>query len=160
MRTDKNALLTFDKINGLLNKNFSVSSNPAILDLGCSDGQLLSIFKAKGYNNLTGAGYDVKAQNNIKIFLKIDFNDLSWSDALKDYKFDVIVSSDVIEHLLNPYNFLTQIKKILKADGVIIFSFPNVHNLRSRIAYLVEGRFCGFFGRNWNSNHMLFDQHI
>ncbi len=43
-----------------------------------------------------------------------------------DRKFDVCVAGELIEHLSNPGLFLDSVKKILKDDGIIILSTPNV----------------------------------
>ncbi len=40
-------------------------------------------------------------------------------------------------------------------------TFPNVHNLKSKILYLLKDRFSGFFGKNFSPElHPLYDQHI
>lgn len=39
---------------------------------------------------------------------------------------DVIVSIETIEHLKNPEKFLKEIKRVLKKDGLVIISTPNV----------------------------------
>ena len=43
----------------------------------------------------------------------------------KDKTFDTIVSGDLIEHIENPSKFLKECKRILKDNGLLIFSTPN-----------------------------------
>ncbi len=48
-----------------------------------------------------------------------------------DQKFDVIVAGEVIEHLVNPGRLLTNMRRHLKEDGVLIVTTPNpfyLHN--------------------------------
>lgn len=47
------------------------------------------------------------------------------SSDVPDFKADIIVSADVIEHLLNPDLLLEYIKLKLAADGVIVISTPD-----------------------------------
>jgi len=42
-----------------------------------------------------------------------------------NYKFNIIVCSEVLEHLRNPSEFLNSMKKMLKPNGIIIITIPN-----------------------------------
>ena len=50
----------------------------------------------------------------------------SWLEKFRDVEFDYIIFSDVLEHLSNPYDVLFHAKKLLKADGKVIASVPNI----------------------------------
>ena len=54
--------------------------------------------------------------------------------------FDVIVAGDVLEHLPRPEKFLSALRPLLKADGALLVSLPNVANVTVRIG-LLFGRF-------------------
>jgi predicted TPR repeat methyltransferase len=54
--------------------------------------------------------------------------------------FDVIVAGDVLEHLPRPGDLLTALKPLLKSDGALLVSLPNVANVTVR-ASLLAGRF-------------------
>ena len=89
--------------------------------------------------------------------------DVCESDAPRNCSnghFDIVIATDVVEHLVNPYQFLKNCRRLLRRDGWLILSFPNVHNVRSIIAYALIGRYSGFFGRNFTDGHPLHDQHI
>ena len=63
-------------------------------------------------------------------------------DGLKgfaDDSMDVIVCSDVLEHLGNTSLVLSEIRRCLKPDGVFVFSVPNPTNLLDRLHYLLTG---------------------
>ena len=44
-------------------------------------------------------------------------------------KFDIITAFDVIEHVLDPLNFLRKLKKKLKKNGIIFVYTPNIDSL-------------------------------
>ena len=54
--------------------------------------------------------------------------------------FDVIVAGDVLEHLPRPGDLLAALKPLLKSDGRLLVSLPNVANVTVR-ASLLLGRF-------------------
>jgi SAM-dependent methyltransferase len=54
--------------------------------------------------------------------------------------FDVIVAGDVLEHLPRPGDLLSALKPLLKSDGTLLVSLPNVANVTVRAA-LLAGRF-------------------
>ncbi|ABD06254.1 Generic methyltransferase [Rhodopseudomonas palustris HaA2] len=131
-----------------------------IADLGCGEGELLVRLKELGFDSLTGVGWKVQVPPQVSRVEEIDLSQAGWADRLGGATFDVLTATEVLEHLVNPYEFLTQARRLTKPGGRLILTFPNVHNLRSIIGYAVAGRFSGFFGPNWNTNHPLHDQHI
>lgn len=71
-------------------------------------------------------------EENIK-FLKYDLEeDFYFGD------FDIILATEVIEHLQNPYKFIKNCLKNLKNDGIIYISSPNVDNIYSLLKILFK----------------------
>ena len=62
----------------------------------------------------------------------------------KNNSFDLVISTEVIEHLENKYLFFKEIKRILKPNGTFIFSTPNITNLPNRLVYFFKGKFIEF----------------
>ena len=54
-------------------------------------------------------------------------------------KFDVVVAGEIIEHLSNPGLFLQSIKAVLKEDGILILTTPNVHAILRLLQVLLSG---------------------
>lgn len=103
------------------------------LDVGCGDGTRTILFDEFGR---VVCGVDcvdwLKETTKDKIdFRQEDFikNKLSYESE----SFNIIISFDVIEHLLEPRIMLKETYRILKKDGVFIISTPN------------RNRLCGFF---------------
>lgn len=68
-------------------------------------------------------------------------------------KFDFIIFADVLEHLINPWEVLKRCKKVIKPDGKILTSVPNVaHN--SIIIDLFNDRF------HYNPTGLLDNTHL
>jgi 2-polyprenyl-3-methyl-5-hydroxy-6-metoxy-1,4-benzoquinol methylase len=55
-------------------------------------------------------------------------------DAQKMYieeQFDVVVASELIEHLENPGFFLDSVKRVLKPDEFLVITTPNIRSLHN-----------------------------
>jgi ubiquinone/menaquinone biosynthesis C-methylase UbiE len=112
----------------------------SILDIACGQGYLSEILASNGYKNLYCA--DVNAANfklNKKTF---HFKSVNANQPLpyKSASFDVVISSETIEHLENPRQFLSEVYRILKPRGTFILTTPSVENIISRLYFLITGR--------------------
>jgi SAM-dependent methyltransferase len=103
-----------------------------VLDFGCGSGYGVHML-AKKAKTVIGIDYSITAiefaekiygASNIK-FLNLDAcaNDI-FSNFGKN-SFDVIVSFDVIEHIEKYFDYLNNILKLIKPDGVLIIGCPN-----------------------------------
>jgi SAM-dependent methyltransferase len=52
---------------------------------------------------------------------------------LEENSFDVIMGFEVLEHILNPFEFLQTLRSYLRNDGVMIFSTPNAHSIEVQL---------------------------
>jgi len=58
-----------------------------------------------------------------------DLMESAWSEKFKDIRFDYIIFADVLEHLYNPVNVLKRAVSLLKEEGSVLLSVPNIaHN--------------------------------
>lgn len=100
-------------------------NNAVILDLGCSTGGHVSLWRREG-NHVIGADTDEKAiatarmsQPNTVFYLLHDS-----LIPLPDNSVDVVIMLDVIEHVENEKITLTEIWRILKPGGRLILTTP------------------------------------
>lgn len=121
---NKELLERHKKILNLIYKH-SVSSD-SILDIGCFDGKILKALEKEGYKNLYGVDFSETSKSSFKD-TNIHFKtyDIENDSLPFNNKFDVIVYTDVLEHLLSPQATLFDIRKHLSKNGKIIFSVPN-----------------------------------
>jgi glycosyltransferase involved in cell wall biosynthesis len=122
-------------------KLLNAKENQRILDIGCGDG-LFSEHITKG-NTKVGVDFIPESESiksNLDEYYQNDLNDGLPQDIKTKDKYDYILMLDILEHLYNYENILTESKELLKPDGRIIISLPNVANIYVRMS-LLFGRF-------------------
>ncbi len=83
----------------------------------------------------------IKAEVNKKITLDLNLDiDLS----LFPRKYDVLIAMEILEHLHNPWKYLGDCLRLLKDDGIILLSTPNISNFVSRLRFLMRGSLIAF----------------
>jgi SAM-dependent methyltransferase len=96
-----------------------------ILEIGCGDGKLLSLLR--GTNEVSGieastTGLEKCAAANIQaICLDVSSQPLPFPDD----HFDFVIILETLEHLMNPYYAMLEIRRVLKENAKLICSVPN-----------------------------------
>ncbi|HGJ64028.1 TPA: class I SAM-dependent methyltransferase [bacterium] len=100
-----------------------------ILDIGCGTGINVTLPLAERGYSILGVDNDIKtiekakelAGNNPNVAFKCtDF--LKWEGKCQ---FDVIICSEVLEHIVNPAFFLSKIHRTLCSRGLLLLTVPN-----------------------------------
>lgn len=69
----------------------------------------------------------------------------AWGDAqvlpFKNNTFDLVISTELIEHVRNPKKLLDEVHRVMKPNGKWLLSTPNVATLANRFAMFFQGRF-------------------
>lgn len=124
-----------------------------ILDVGCASGWFLSeIYKAYPSADCYGIDiYDKAIKHGKKIYphLKLSLAD-AYKLPYKDNFFDVVVCTEVLEHVDNSQAVLTEIKRVIKKDGVAIIELDSGSILFSVVWYVWRK----FHGKVWNDAHL------
>lgn len=99
--------------------------NARILDIGCSTGSLLSVFKLKGYSNLVGIDPSPECARITKELYNIEATANTISNFAPAEKFDLIVLSAVLEHLVDFSDSMQKIKALLEDRGLLFIEVPD-----------------------------------
>jgi methionine biosynthesis protein MetW len=112
-----------------------IDNGDQVFDLGCGDGTVGALLKDN--YRITIDGCDIsevavdRAQNHYRTVhqLNIDNKDI----PVESESYDIVICTDVLEHTLSPGHPLTEVRRILKNDGVTVISVPNYGFIRYRI---------------------------
>ncbi len=120
-----------------------------ILDLGASPFHETFLLKKLGYD-ITGVDFN---QDRYKTFVENNKLEIIKTDIekdrlpIKDETFDLILMNEVIEHLTNPIHALLEANRILKKDGKIMLTTPNIYYFSRVIKYLMgKGALASAYG--------------
>ncbi|NEZ66552.1 class I SAM-dependent methyltransferase [Leptolyngbyaceae cyanobacterium CCMR0082] len=105
-----------------------VPTSVKVLDFGMGWGRWALMAKAFGCDvygvEISSQCIQYAERNGIKV--------ISWED-ISSYKFDLIHTDQVFEHLAEPLKVLNYLKQSLKPDGVIKICVPNSFGIRYRL---------------------------
>lgn len=112
-----------DLIVRLVNK-YSSDKNVKILEIGCAQGYLIERLRDIGYKNASGVDVDKGLINKAKAKgLNVLCMDIM-NNNFDDESFDLIICSDIMEHIKDEYKFVSEVKRILKRNGVAFVFVP------------------------------------
>ena len=106
--------------------------NYSALEIGCGDGFVLSILKNMGWKVL-GVERDEKSVNHARNMQGIDVMSAPISENVFEKNFDLIVLFQVLEHVDRPVVLLNKCKKMLKTNGKMIISVPNIESWQAKL---------------------------
>jgi 2-polyprenyl-3-methyl-5-hydroxy-6-metoxy-1,4-benzoquinol methylase len=115
-----------------------------LLEYGSGEGVLISRLLDSGYPG-TVTGVDI-LQRPASIPDKVSWlqRDLNYTTEISDGSFDVIVSTEVIEHLENPRATFREFHRLLRSKGSLIITTPNQESIRSFLGLFFRGHFISF----------------
>jgi 2-polyprenyl-3-methyl-5-hydroxy-6-metoxy-1,4-benzoquinol methylase len=99
-----------------------------ILDIGCSNGRagskLLEMGKA---SEMVGVEiFEAAAKKAEKYYNMVYRDDIEELKLPYDSYFDYVICGDILEHLRDPWTMLGKIHNLLKPDGSLIVTLPNI----------------------------------
>ncbi|MBL7005098.1 MAG: class I SAM-dependent methyltransferase [Gammaproteobacteria bacterium] len=107
-----------------------ISENKTVLDLGCNTGYGTEIL-SRSAKKITGV--DVSEQAILKAKERYNHPTLEFQQIdgkhlpFEDNQFDLIVSFQVIEHIVDHYLYINELKRVLSPGGIVIFTTPNAY---------------------------------
>lgn len=113
-----------------------LSSGARLLDAPCGAGTLACSLAGAGFE-VVGVDLDAAAADCPgAVFGQADLEQpLPFPDA----SFDAVLSVEGIEHLENPFNFLRELRRVLRPGGQLLLTTPNIAGIRSRVRFLGSG---------------------
>lgn len=110
-----------------------------VLDVGCARGYLGRRIKEIGGNYVAGIEISEGAAHQARAVLDdVYVFDIQkhWLAEVKEQKFDLIILSEVLEHVFDPVFVLKNAHDMLSPDGEIIITTPNFMVWTNRIKFL------------------------
>lgn len=103
-----------------------------ILDIGCGPGVQIPYLAAK--NTLIGLDISKHALDRAKAngYIGVEANLDGCALPFKDGQFDIVVATDILEHLFGPDEVAREIRRVLKPGGFALISVPNHFDLGMR----------------------------
>ena len=130
INTKKDDKKTFERRLNLIQK---YKKQGKLLDIGCSIGTFLDIARKKGWDtfgiDLSKASIDY-CTKELKLNVK--------QGKLEDIKFpsnsfDVVIMSDLLEHVPNPIATLKEANRILKKEGLLFITTPDIGSITAKL---------------------------
>lgn len=125
-----------------------------ILDVGCGNGYQIAPLAEKHIVY----GLDISEDNVQKALskgIKARTHDAESPFPFDDGFFDVVVCSELLEHLFSPERVINECYRVLKPSGSFIVTVPNLYCLRNRLSVLMGGGY-NFIEYPTNLEHIRF----
>ena len=117
-----------------------------IVDISASDGAILKRLHEQGYSDLTGTFYGEEneweykpAPEEFNIFKVVNNADILGHLPLESESFDIVINTELLEHLENHRHALSELTRLVKPNGLLILETPNIMRLQSRFHFLLTG---------------------
>lgn len=116
----------------------------SVLDVGCSNGvngdYLKKKFNATVYGVEYDEGYCDEASTKLDKVYHANLNKKSLLDLNIAKQFDYIIFGDILEHTIDPWQILKDGRTLLKENGTILISIPNINHYNTIFSLIFRGR--------------------
>ena len=127
----------------------------SICDLGCGNGHISGRLAALGYHVTGVDASESGIQIASRTYPGVEFVHALIDRDLKPGRFDLVVSSDVIEHLYRPSDLLEACVSLLKPGGQILLGTP-YHGYLKNLVLAATGKMDGHFSALHDGGHIKF----
>jgi len=142
----------------LSQEKLSSQAKPRVLDLGCGNGSLSHLIAQQGYEVVgvedSEQGVAIARRSFPDChFIQASIYELPYAEL--ENSFDIVLSAEVIEHLLYPRELVRAAKKCLKPNGRLILTTP-YHGYLKNLVLAVSGKMDTHFNPLWDGGHVKF----
>ena len=124
--------LTERRYNELLDRFETFRITGRLCDVGCGDGQFLSVARARGWE-VHGSEYG-EAPRRRALSLGLDVRPAPFAATPEEVgTFDVVTATEVIEHVARPRDEAARISQLLRPGGYCYLTTPNFGSLSRRL---------------------------
>lgn len=103
-----------------------------LLDVGCGLGQLVKVAGDRGWDSLGIDQSSTAVQIANRLGANVERRDF-FSEELDGRRFDVIVMTELVEHVARPRDFLERAFRMLAPGGLFYVTTPNFDSLTRRV---------------------------
>jgi ubiquinone/menaquinone biosynthesis C-methylase UbiE len=111
-------------VQSIINQNIQ-TKGLTILDLGSGEGGTSNVFSQDNFVVSFDLSIVRLQRQNGSDFTSTKVNGSALQLPFADNSFDLIIIQDVIEHLTDVNDFYSEVKRVLKSNGIIYISTPN-----------------------------------
>jgi 2-polyprenyl-3-methyl-5-hydroxy-6-metoxy-1,4-benzoquinol methylase len=136
-----------------------LESVKSICDLGCGNGHIAGRLASRGYD-VTGidasrSGIEIARRRYPGVTFVEGMIDRELPGGTKLEKFDLVISSDVIEHLYRPADLLELASSLVKPGGHLLIGTP-YHGYLKNLVLAVTGKMDNHFSVHHDGGHIKF----
>ena len=120
-----------------------IGTGKRVVDFGCATGYFAQLLRKDG---CTVIGVEINpdaakiSEQYCESVVVADLDFVHLNEILPEANFDVAVFGDVLEHLRDPWRVLEEVHQLLKPNGFVVASIPNIAHGAIRLA-LLQGNF-------------------
>ena len=118
--------------------------NLSILDLSCGEGEVLTRLAADGCRvhgtHFRDDDYIIENRAGLGAIPITTGVDLQQRLPFEDGSFDVVLMTEVLEHLDSQFHSVAEVSRVVRSGGFFVFSTPNLQRLHSRLQFFLTGK--------------------
>jgi 2-polyprenyl-3-methyl-5-hydroxy-6-metoxy-1,4-benzoquinol methylase len=110
-----------------------------VLDVGCLGGQISKLIQEQN-NEVWGVEINPTAAKAAESRgIKVKVADVEEGLPFEKGSFDAVNAGEVLEQLYDTKSFFTEVARVLKPEGVFLFTAPNLNSLENRVRVAAGG---------------------
>lgn len=115
--------------------NENYRKDATVFDVGCGGGEFLERVRAAGFTSAYGSEFNENALSICR-GKQLDVQPKWMHELIAEGKqFNLLTAFQVLEHVTDPVQFISEIRQLLTDDGVAIISTPNRNSFTRRFAW-------------------------